>query len=111
MSRYFGNLRFLTGVVTLFLFLIAIALLSPRHAHAAFTDFITRNGDELREGAATFQFVGVNIPGATVNKDKGYFSQHDDWEYEDLLTTSNQMGVDVVRTYTLPIGSVTGSLA
>ena len=80
-----------TGIYTLTVHSVAICfLLSTLVTRAAFTNFLTRSGDQLRDGASLYHFVGVNTPGVMFTKDKGYFSQYDDLEYEDIAAFFNQ---------------------
>ena len=72
-----------------------------------FENFVTREGDRLRDGGSPFKFVSFNIPTLHVNEDGVDPSWHitDPWEQEDALASVSQMGGNVVRIYTLSVGS------
>jgi len=61
---------------------------------SVFTDFITVQGDKLKDGAADFRFASLNYPGAILDPD---FSK------EDALRTLAAMGGQVTRTYVPPV--------
>ncbi|MCD1259658.1 CIA30 family protein [Paenibacillus athensensis] len=61
---------------------------------SVFTNFITVEGDHLKDGAADFRFASLNYPGAILDPD---FSK------EDALRTLAAMGGQVTRTYVPPV--------
>jgi mannan endo-1,4-beta-mannosidase len=82
-----------------------------RYARAAeeIEHFITRNGDKLMNGDKEFRFVSFNIPNLHLVEDdfapdkKTAWGWPTEFEITDALTSVDQMGGTVVRTYVLSV--------
>jgi hypothetical protein len=74
-----------------------------------FENFIRRDGDALKDGDRQFRFLSFNIPNLHFVEDDMRFDCRmpfrfpDDFEIDDALGTIEQMGGQVVRTYTLAV--------
>ena len=68
----------------------------------AFTNFITRSGDKLMDGAQEFRFISFNDD--SILRTWGG-NAADPFEQEDALRTISQMGGRVLRVYTLTVGT------
>jgi mannan endo-1,4-beta-mannosidase len=75
----------------------------------AFENFIRRDGDVLRDGNREFRFLSFNIPNLHYVEDDMRFDQSmpfrlpDAFEIDDALGAIEQIGGQVVRTYTLSV--------
>ncbi|MCX5643084.1 MAG: hypothetical protein NTZ17_00105 [Phycisphaerae bacterium] len=75
----------------------------------AFENFVRRDGDVLKDGDREFRFISFNIPNLHYVEDDMRFEQSmpfrlpDAFEIDDALGTIEQMGGQVVRTYTLAV--------
>ena len=75
----------------------------------AFENFVRRDGDVLKDGEREFRFISFNIPNLHYVEDDMRFDQSmpfrlpDAFEIDDALGTIEQMGGQVVRTYTLAV--------
>src|SRR5690242_17095867 len=71
--------------------------------------FITRSGDQLKDGDKPFRFISVNIPNLQLIEDAFSFTGKSAWrwpnefEIEDALESVRQMGGTVVRTYVFSV--------
>jgi hypothetical protein len=71
--------------------------------------FITRSGDQLKDGDKPYRFISVNIPNLLVIEDAFSFAGKSPWrwpdefEIEDALESVRQMGGQVVRTYVISV--------
>lgn len=86
---------------------------------AAFTSWVKRSGDLLYadnnfngvyDTGELYHKTGYNFSNAVVTRDKGNWSYLTAQEMDDVTGSLEQMGVNLIRVYTLPMGSVTGSL-
>jgi hypothetical protein len=73
-----------------------------------FQHFVTRQGNQLFDGAAEFRFVGANMPGLILPYDYTLalperLTLPTAWEQEDAFKTLQQMNARVVRLWNLPI--------
>jgi hypothetical protein len=80
---------------------VIVGILCLGIAHC-FDHFITREGDQIKEGPNVFRFISYNVPGMTVVEDPSWHLV-DPWEQEDVLKTISQIGGRVIRVYTLSI--------
>ncbi len=105
MNRFFqSNLRLQS---------FAIALLAAMSCQVAVADelqhFITRKGDQLLDGDKPYRFISWNIPNLLVIEDAFEFTSTSPWrwpdefEIEDALESTRQMGGQVIRTYVLSV--------
>jgi mannan endo-1,4-beta-mannosidase len=82
---------------------------SAARAEVAFRDFITARGSQLMEGDKPFRFMSFNIPNLSYTEDDMRFEQMSGFrlptafEIDDALTTIQQMGGRVARTYVLSV--------
>ena len=85
---------------------------------SAFTNFITRNGDQLMDGKDTFRFIGVNSPNINghydgyknTNPECGYLYDPMElsFEMEAHFKDMVQMGVTVIRTWGITVDDDSG---
>jgi hypothetical protein len=74
-----------------------------------FENFIRRDGDVLKDGDREFRFLSFNIPNLHYVEDDMRFDQSmpfrlpDAFEIDDALGSIEQIGGQVVRTYTLAV--------
>jgi len=73
-----------------------------------FARFITRDGNRLRDGDKEFRFMGANMPGLVVPYDftlrlPERMTLPTAWEIEDAMKTLSRMGLNVARTWNLPM--------
>ena len=86
----------------------AFPLLSAR-AETPFRNFITARGNQLMEGGQPFRFISFNIPNLTYTEDDMRFEQLSGfrlptaYEIDDALTSIQQMGGRVARSYVLSV--------
>jgi mannan endo-1,4-beta-mannosidase len=100
-------IRFLVGGVVL----VAIGLVCTVRGAGkqAFENFVRRDGDVLRDGDHEFRFISFNIPNLHYVEDDMRFEQSmpfrlpDTFEIDDALGAIEQIGGQVVRTYTLAV--------
>ncbi|KRE57991.1 golvesin C-terminal-like domain-containing protein [Paenibacillus sp. Soil750] len=71
---------------------IGLGVVNPSTAEASFTNYITRSGDTLIDGASTFRFVGTNVPLLMR-------SWTDSDEVMDAIRSAGESGIDVLRLY------------
>jgi hypothetical protein len=100
--------RFICTVISLWL---------ASHANA-FTHFITRDGDQLKEGNRVFRFISVNTPNITghydgyknTNPASGYVYDPMElsYEMEAHFKDMAQMGVTVIRTWGITVDDGSG---
>lgn len=92
--------------------LLLAASVSPDpalNAASALSGFVTRQGDQLREGDRPFRFVSFNIPNLHLVEDHLAFDQPNPWrwpdrfEIADALESTRQAGGTAVRTYVLSV--------
>ena len=99
--------RFLAGCVVL----VALCLTCTAQGadKQGFENFVRRDGDVLKDGEREFRFISFNIPNLHYVEDDMRFDQSmpfrlpDAFEIDDALGTIEQMGGQVVRTYTLAV--------
>jgi len=103
----FRMIRFLVGCgVLAALCLAGIARAAGRQG---FENFVRRDGDVLKDGDREFRFLSFNIPNLHYVEDDMRFDQSmpfrlpDAFEIDDALGAIEQMGGQVVRTYTLSV--------
>jgi mannan endo-1,4-beta-mannosidase len=78
-------------------------------AKPGFEDFVRRDGDVLKDGDREFRFLSFNVPNLHYVEDDMRFGQSmpfrlpDAFEIDDALGSIEQMGGQVVRTYTLSV--------
>jgi hypothetical protein len=71
--------------------------------------FITRKGDQLLDGDKPYRFISTNIPNLLVIEDAFEFTSTSPWrwpdefEIEDALESTRQMGGQVIRTYVISV--------
>lgn len=75
--------------------------------HEGWTDFITRSGDKLKDGAKEFKFIGVNAMVLGSGDDSTVWRLQDPFTQEDYFKTANQMGFTALRSYTLAVKRAT----
>ena len=99
--------RFLAGCVVLVA--LCLACTAQGADKQAFENFVRRDGDVLKDGQREFRFISFNIPNLHYVEDDMRFDQSmpfrlpDAFEIDDALGTIEQMGGQVVRTYTLAV--------
>lgn len=71
-------------------------------SNSVLTQFITRSGDKLMDGANEFRFIGANVPTLTMVED-GYWQVPTEWEQRDAFKALQQMGATATRTYVLSV--------
>lgn len=85
----------------------------------AFTNFITRNGDQLKDGEKVFRFIGVNAPNINGHYD-GYKNTNPDcgytydpieltYEMESYFKDMDQMGITVFRNWGITVADGSGN--
>ncbi|MDA3816631.1 MAG: hypothetical protein PF486_04580 [Prolixibacteraceae bacterium] len=73
-----------------------------------FENFITVDGNQLKDGDETFRFVSYNVPTLNYNEDEFEFSRlspyslPNEYELRDVFETIKQTGGKVIRMYTIP---------
>ncbi len=88
---------------------VAVLLSVASRAGEGFREFITTRGNQLMEGDQPFRFMSFNIPNLTYTEDDMRFEQLSGfrlptaYEIDDALTTIQQMGGRVARTYVLSV--------
>jgi mannan endo-1,4-beta-mannosidase len=71
--------------------------------------FITRSGDQLREGENEYRFISFNIPNLHLVEDNMAFEASNEWRFPDefeimdALSTIKQMGGRAARMYVISI--------
>lgn len=85
----------------------------------AFTNFITRNGDQLKDGDKVFRFIGVNAPSINghydgyknTNPDCGYIYDPIELTYEmkSYFKDMEQMGITVFRNWGITVADGSGN--
>lgn len=99
--------------------LICLAsLLSTVAVANGFKNFITRDGDQLKDGSNVFRFISVNTPNINghydgyknTNPDAGYIYDPIElsYEMEAYFKDMVQMGVSVIRTWGITVEDGTG---
>lgn len=69
---------------------------------SAFSTFITRDGDQLKDGSGVFRFVSANVPTLSMIEDI-HWRIPTAWEQEDAFKALVQMGGTVTRPYVLSV--------
>ena len=98
---------------------LVISLWLAFHANAtAFTHFITRDGDQLKDGNRVFRFIAVNAPTITghydgyknTNPASGYVYDPMElsYEMEAYFKDMAQMGVTTIRTWGITVEDGSG---
>jgi len=88
---------------------VGLACAAPGTQKLAFENFVRREGDVLKDGAREFRFLSFNIPNLHYVEDDMRFDCRmpfrlpDAFEIDDALGAIEQMGGQVVRTYTLAV--------
>jgi mannan endo-1,4-beta-mannosidase len=106
-SEHCRMIRFLVGCVVLVA--IGLACTAQGAGKQAFENFVRCDGDVLKDGDREFRFISFNIPNLHYVEDDMRFDQSmpfrlpDAFEIDDALGTIEQMGGQVVRTYTLSV--------
>jgi hypothetical protein len=99
--------RFLAGCIVLVALCLACTVRGA--GPQGFENFVRRDGDVLKDGDREFRFLSFNIPNLHYVEDDMRFEQSmpfrlpDAFEIDDALGTIEQMGGQVVRTYTLSV--------
>lgn len=89
-------------------FLWAVSISMADEA-AGFQHFVTRDGGRLMDGDRQLRFISFNIPNLHYTEDNMQFDEPNifrlpsDYEIDDCLASIQQMGGQVVRTYTLSV--------
>jgi hypothetical protein len=97
-----------TPWLTALLLVSLLCLVGGSHAESL-EHFITRDGDQFRDGSAPYRFISFNIPNLLVIEDAFSFTEPNPWrwpnefELEDALESVRQMGGQVVRTYVISV--------
>ncbi len=96
----------------------AIGILMVVDAYAAFDNFITREGDQLKDGKNIFRFISVNTPNINghydgyknTNPGSGYLYDPMElsYEMEAYFKDMVQMGVTVIRTWGITVEDGSG---
>jgi len=96
---------------------ITVGILASLHANA-FTNFITRDGDQLKDGKNVFRFISVNTPNINghydgyknTNPESGYIYDPIElsFEMEAYFKDMVQMGVTVIRTWGITVEDGSG---
>ncbi len=74
-----------------------------------FKNFITAEGNQLRDGSQPFRFISFNVPTLNYQEDDMAFRQTnpyrlpDEFEMRDVFATVKEMGGQVIRVYTIPV--------
>ncbi len=106
-SEQFQMMRFLAGCVVLVV--MSLSCTSQGAGQQGFENFVRRDGDVLKDGEHEFRFISFNIPNLHYVEDDMRFEQSmpfrlpDAFEIDDALGAIEQMGGQVVRTYTLAV--------
>jgi len=101
------TIRFLIGCVALVG--MCFACTAEGAGKQAFENFVRRDGNVLKDGNREFRFISFNIPNLHYVEDDMRFDQAmpfrlpDAFEIDDALGAIEQMGGQVVRTYTLAV--------
>jgi hypothetical protein len=80
-----------------------------RAGESVFKDFVTVQGDALREGDRPFRFLSFDVPNLHLIEDNMVFETDNPWrlpdrfEIADALESIRQMGGTVVRIYVLSV--------
>ncbi len=95
-----------------------IGILMAFDAHAAFNNFITRDGDQLKDGTNIFRFISVNAPNINghydgyknTNPGSGYIYDPMElsYEMEAYFKDMDQMGVTVIRNWGITVEDGSG---
>jgi len=98
------------GLLSVAFLCLSCAAQSQRQSGAqGFENFIRRDGDVLKDGDRVFRFLSFNIPNLHYVEDDMRFDcgvpfrLPDQFEIDDALGTIEQMGGQVVRSYTLSL--------
>ncbi len=100
-------IRFVVGCAAVMA--VSLTCAARGAAGQGFENFIRRDGDVLKDGDREFRFLSFNIPNLHYVEDDMRFEQGmpfrlpDLFEIDDALGTIEQMGGQVVRTYTLSV--------
>ncbi len=106
-SDRFRMTRFLAGCAVLVA--MCLSCKSQGADKQGFENFVRRDGDVLKDGDREFRFLSFNIPNLHYVEDDMRFEQSmpfrlpDAFEIDDALGAIEQMGGQVVRTYTLAV--------
>ncbi len=106
-SERFPVSRFLGGCCVLIALCLAYAARGADNQ--GFENFVRRDGDVLKDGDREFRFLSFNIPNLHYVEDDMRFDQTmpfrlpDAFEIDDALGAIEQIGGQVVRTYTLAV--------
>lgn len=94
---------------TILLGIIILCCFSACNTDTGFEHFITVQDDKLMDGENKFRFISCNIPNLHYVEDNMKFDKTipfrfpDEFEIRDALESIQQMGGQVVRTYTLSV--------
>jgi hypothetical protein len=100
-------IRFLVGCVVLVA--ACLAGMAQGASQQGFENFVRRDGDMLKDGDREFRFLSFNIPNLHYVEDDMRFDRSmpfrlpDAFEIDDALGAIEQIGGQVVRTYTLAV--------
>jgi len=100
-------IRFLVGYIVLVA--MCLACMAQETGKQGFENFVRRDGDVLKDGDREFRFISFNIPNLHYVEDDMRFEQSmpfrlpDAFEIDDALGAIEQIGGQVVRTYTLSV--------
>ena len=105
--KYSRMIRFLVGCVVFVV--MCLAGTAQGAEKQAFENFVRRDGDMLKDGDRELRFISFNIPNLHYVEDDMRFGCSmpfrlpDAFEINDALGAIEQMGGQVVRTYTLAV--------
>jgi mannan endo-1,4-beta-mannosidase len=100
-------IRFVAGWAALVVLMVAGPAFGA--GEQAFENFVRREGDMLKDGDREFRFLSFNIPNLHYVEDDMRFDRSmpfrlpDAFEIDDALGAIEQIGGQVVRTYTLSV--------
>lgn len=100
------RLSFIRILFTSYLIIILISSCAEKIPHK---NFITREGNVLKDGDSTFRFLSFNIPNINFIEDEMYFRKPHpfrlptSFEIRDAFESVKAMGGTVVRSYTFPV--------
>lgn len=86
-----------------------LLFLSAHVVFGQFENFITKQNDKLMDGDKEFRFISFNIPNLHYIEDNFPFDETNPWrlpdefEIRDALSSINQIGGKVVRTYVITV--------
>ena len=99
------------AAVRRFLLLLPLLIGCDGQNTAAFSNFVTAQGDRLMDGRQELRFISFNIPNLHYIEDNLPFAETNPWrlpnefEIRDALVAVRQMGGQVARIYTLSVKS------